>query len=141
VTACLGQGLNQKRADLLRQFRHLRKIQALQIGRRLDGFQQYSHGLPSPGNWPGIQQKLVPSNESQAGAAGEPSKLPKCSLKALSFQRNTAISAFPETFTGRQPPELHCLRTILKYTKLAHYLSLIVLTALMHARLIGCHDS
>ena len=49
VAAGLGERLNQEFANLLRQLRHLRKVQALQIGGRVDGFQQCSHGLPSPG--------------------------------------------------------------------------------------------
>ena len=57
VAAGLGERLNEEFANLLGQLVHLRKVQALQIGRRVNRFQQCSHGLPSPGKKAGQPSK------------------------------------------------------------------------------------
>ena len=49
MTTGLREGLNQEFADLPRQFSHLCEVQSLEIGGRVDGLQQCSHVLPSPG--------------------------------------------------------------------------------------------
>jgi hypothetical protein len=48
VAAGFGERLNQEYANLLGQLRHLRKVQALQIGGRVNRLKQRSHRLPSP---------------------------------------------------------------------------------------------
>ena len=57
VAAGLRERLNEELANLLGQPGHLRNAQALQIGGRVDGFQQCSHGFPFPGKGPGSQAK------------------------------------------------------------------------------------
>ncbi len=78
VSAGLRQRLNQELANLFRQLRHLRFVQALHIGGRLDGLQQCSHGLPSPGRVPGflivpgIQGEKLPRRPENARWSGFP---------------------------------------------------------------------
>ena len=48
MAAGLGERLDQEFANLLRQFRHLRKVQALQIGGRVNRLQQCSHVFLPP---------------------------------------------------------------------------------------------
>ena len=49
MAACFGQCLDQEFTNLGGQIRQLCMTQALDVGRRLDGFQQCSHRCPLPG--------------------------------------------------------------------------------------------
>jgi hypothetical protein len=62
MTAGLRERLNEERANLLRQFVHLRKAQALEIGGRVDGLQQCSHGHPSSGKKTGQRSNNPPDS-------------------------------------------------------------------------------
>jgi hypothetical protein len=49
MAAGLGERLNKKAADFFRERDHLVSIQLFQVGGRMNGLQQGSHVLPSPG--------------------------------------------------------------------------------------------
>ena len=98
VAAGLGERLNQENANLLGQLRHLRKVQALQIGGRVDALQQCSHGLPSPGDGPGPQTK---SPRDRHGAAN-----------GLSIQHNTPKPGPKPYFRPTPDPERRGLKQI-----------------------------
>ena len=67
VTTGLRQSLNQEFADLRRQLFHLGEIQALQIGRRMDGREECSHLLPSPGKESNHQRSGLPNSSGLPG--------------------------------------------------------------------------
>ena len=59
VTAGLREGLDQEFADFLCQYSHLREVQSLEIGGRVDGLQQCSHAHPSPGKGRDSRKKAL----------------------------------------------------------------------------------
>ena len=63
-----GKRLDQKFADLRCQFGHLRRVEALEVGRRVDGLQQCSHVHPSPGKGP-VSKKKAPRCRGHAETA------------------------------------------------------------------------
>ena len=48
MSAGFGKGLDEECANLLRQFFHLRGVEALEVGRRVDRLKQCAHVNPSP---------------------------------------------------------------------------------------------
>jgi ABC-type branched-subunit amino acid transport system ATPase component len=69
VAAGPGERLNQELANLLRQIRHLRETQALQIGGRMDGFQQCSHVFLLPEKGRAVKQKPPALREFKISSA------------------------------------------------------------------------
>ncbi len=76
VAAGLRKRLNKKGTNLFGQIGHLRGLQALEIGRRLNRLQQVSHVFPSPGK-AGLSREMLAAQqrrrESTLSAAKSPS--------------------------------------------------------------------